>query len=64
MGELTRNTVYTSSDNYDAEIVVIEGEILSDIYDGVRIYPTQIVARFKPSEFDARAYEIEEQYSN
>lgn len=60
--ELRRNTVYTNSDAGDAEIVVFRGQVVERIYDGVRIYPTQIVATFKPSEFHARIDEIAEEY--
>lgn len=63
VGDLLRNTVFSST-SATAEVLVLEGEKLSTIYDGVRIYPTAIVARFTPREFDARAYEIEEESSD
>jgi hypothetical protein len=58
VSELMRNTVWTDKDDHDAEIVVLEGDKVANIYDGVRIYPTAIVATFKPSEFAALADEI------
>lgn len=52
--DLFRNTIWTESNDYEAEVVVFEGQIVHDIYDGVRIYPTEIVEYLKPSEFKKR----------
>jgi hypothetical protein len=60
--ELRRNTVYTCSDAGDAEIVLMRGVLLERIYDGVRIFPTEIVERFTPSEFEANLQQIIEKY--
>lgn len=59
---LMSNTVWTSNDAGDAEVVVVKGRVIDEIYDGARIYPTEIVARFKPSEFAAKADEIADRY--
>lgn len=60
--ELLNNTVFTASDDHDAEIVIFRGQRVSRIYDGVRVYPTEIIVRMKPSEFYANADEIAEIY--
>jgi len=57
---LIRNTVFTNSDDHEAEVVVLKGQKLTTIYDGVRIYPTEIVTTFKPSVFYANAESIAE----
>lgn len=59
---LMSNTVWTSSDFGNAEVVVIKGRVIDEIYDGSRVYPTEVVARFRPSEFASRANEIAEKY--
>lgn len=35
----------------DDEVVVLEGRLISEIYDGVRIYPTKIVATYTCKEW-------------
>lgn len=35
----------------DGEVVVMEGRILVEIYDGYRIYPTKEIARFSKAEW-------------
>jgi hypothetical protein len=60
VSELLRNTVFTNSDDHEAEVVVLRGRKMMNIYDGVRIYPTEIVATFKPSVFYANAESIAE----
>jgi hypothetical protein len=35
------------------EIVVLRGQRIEDIYDGVVIYPTEVVCRFTVAEYDA-----------
>lgn len=62
VSKLLRNTVFTNSDDHGAEVVVLKGQRLMSIYDGVRIYPTEIVAVFKPSEFAANAFAIAATY--
>lgn len=49
---LYNNTAFFRSDN--AEIVVLRGQKLAEIYDGFRIYPTAVVARFSYDEFLAK----------
>lgn len=49
--DLFRNTVWINDDRFDAEVVIFKGQIETDIYDGVRVYPTEIVEYCKPSEF-------------
>ena len=60
---LLRNTVYGPSK--DAEIVVLKGQRVCEIYDGTRIYPTAEVARHSYAEWqamvaDGSAYDYEE----
>jgi hypothetical protein len=62
VGDLKRNTVYSASEA-DAEVVVFEGNRICNIYDGVRVYPTKIIARYSAQEFDANADDIDEMYS-
>jgi hypothetical protein len=59
---LLRNTVYGPAK--DAEVVVLKGQQVCEIYDGTRIYPTAVVARHSYSEWQAKvadgsAYEYE-----
>lgn len=61
---LMRNAVWTESDAGDAEVVVMRGQVVEEIYDGNRIYPTAILATFKPSEFARNASDIAEKYEN
>ena len=37
----------------DDELIVLEGKILAEIYDGYRIAPTREIARFTIAEWDA-----------
>jgi len=60
VSELLRNTVWTNDDNW--EVVVLAGYVINDIYDGVRIHPTEILATFKPSYFSANVDEIAEKW--
>ena len=62
VSELLKNTVWTDSDAHEAEVVVFKGRKVARIYDGIRVYPTEILATFRPSEFADRAEEIAEQY--
>ena len=59
--ELLNNTVMDVVDDND-EVVVLNGVELAEIYDGYRIYPTAVVARFTVAEFRANASEIAEKY--
>ena len=52
VSELIHNTAFCNSGC--AEIVVLTGEKISDIYDGVRIRPTSIVVKFSYDEFVAK----------
>jgi hypothetical protein len=52
VGELLRNTAFCNFGS--AEIVVLTGEKIATIYDGVRIRPTGIVATFSYDEFIAK----------
>ena len=38
----------------EAEVVILNGQKVADIYDGVRMYPTAIVARMSYDEFTAK----------
>lgn len=49
VSSLVSNTAFFRSDN--AEIVILRGQKLAEIYDGFRIYPTAEVARFSYAEF-------------
>lgn len=49
---LLSNTAYTTRDGW--EVVVMEGEKVTDIYDGCRIRPTKIVAQMSAKEFAAK----------
>ena len=62
VSELMRNTVWSEDDRYDAEVVIMRGQRVSRIYDGVRVYPTEIVKTMKPSEFARDAERIAETY--
>jgi len=53
ISDLLNNTAYDLVDEAEAEVVVLRGQHICDIYDGVRIYPTEIVARFAAQEFAA-----------
>lgn len=44
----------------DGEIVVLEGKKLRDLYDGVLLYPTRILARFSKGFFTQHLDEIAE----
>ncbi len=60
--DLLNNTAFF--DLGSAEIVVLTGDKICDIYDGVRIRPTGIVATFSFSEFknkvsDGSIYDLE-----
>ena len=60
---LLRNTVYGPAK--DAEVVVLNGRRVCEIYDGTRIYPTALVARHSYEEWQAKvadgsAYEYED----
>lgn len=62
VSELLHNTAFCNFGS--AEIVVLTGDKVSDIYDGVRIRPTGIVATFSYDEFVAKVrdesiYELE-----
>lgn len=64
VSELLHNTAFCNLSG-SAEIVVLTGEKVSDIYDGVRIRPTSIIATFSYAEFvakvrDGSAYDFEE----
>ena len=37
--------------NDDSEVVVIKGRVLNEIYDGYRIFPLEIIARFSKAEW-------------
>jgi hypothetical protein len=50
--ELRRNTVYGPYPT--AEVVVLKGNVVTRIYDGVRINPSEIVARMTYAEFEAK----------
>ena len=52
VSELLHNTAFFNCGS--AEIVVLTGEKITDIYDGVRIRPTGIVATFSYDEFVAK----------
>jgi len=48
----------------DDEVVILRGQVLTEIYDGYRIYPTAEVARFSVAEWrqmvtDETAWEYE-----
>lgn len=58
VSELMRNTVWSEDDGYEAEVVIMRGQRVERIYDGVRVYPTEIVKTMKPSEFAANADDI------
>jgi hypothetical protein len=62
VSDLMRNTVWTESDAGEAEVVVLRGQAIEEIYDGTRIYPTEVLATFKPTEFAKNAQQIAEQY--
>lgn len=50
--ELLRNTVWADGKYAaGAEVLALDGDIVEWIYDGVRIYPTRILARYSPAEF-------------
>lgn len=51
--DLLNNTAYDLVDEAEAEVVVLRGQHICDIYDGVRIYPTEVIARFTAQEFAA-----------
>lgn len=51
-GDLMRNTVWTEGKYaVGAWIVAFHGEKIMDIYDGVRVYPTEIIATYSAAEF-------------
>jgi hypothetical protein len=52
VNDLLSNTAFENFGS--AEIVVLNGDKLADIYDGVRIYPTKVVATFSFSEFQTK----------
>lgn len=52
ISSLVNNTVFGPHEA--AEIVILKGHKNCDIYDGVRIEPTAVVARFSYSEFRAK----------
>ena len=35
----------------DAEVIILRGQVLNEIYDGYRIRPSEIVARFSKAEW-------------
>jgi len=47
---LLNNTVMDAM-NDDDEVVVIRGQEIAEIYDGYRVYPTEIIARMTVAEF-------------
>ena len=50
--DLIRNTVWADGKYAEgAEIVAFTGIKCMDIYDGARVYPTAIIARYTPAEF-------------
>jgi len=51
--ELMRNTVWTTNPKYTkgAEVVVFHGEKITEIYDGARVYPTEIIERLTVEQF-------------
>lgn len=64
VNELSRNTVYELITEPTAEVVVLNGNRITEIYDGVRIEPTTIVARFSGAQWmamvaDGSAYDYE-----
>lgn len=61
VNDLLHNTVMDAVDDTD-EVVVIRARELSEIYDGYRVYPVEIVARFTVAEFKANAEEIAAKY--
>ena len=50
ISDLVRNTVMAVLDD-DDQIVVLHGRHICDIYDGVRIYPTAVIAEMTKREF-------------
>lgn len=38
-------------DDNNGEIVIMEGQVITQIYDGYRIYPTKEIARFTKGEW-------------
>lgn len=59
--ELLNNTVMDAVDD-NGEVVVLKGIEVAEIYDGYRIYPTEVVARFTVAEFVANADAIAAKY--
>jgi hypothetical protein len=58
--DLIRNTVWADGKYAEgAEIVAFRGIKIEEIYDGVRAYPVEIIARYAPAEF-RRMHEDEE----
>ena len=54
--DLLKNFVWDAyDDNRPGEVVVFEGVLLAEIYDGVRVRPIREVARFTMEEFEAGA---------
>lgn len=50
--DLIRNTVWADGKYAEgAEIVAFRGINAQEIYDGYRVYPTAIIARYTPAEF-------------
>lgn len=61
VSDLLNNTVMDAMDD-DDEVVVLKGIEVTEIYDGYRIYPTEVVARFTVAEFMANTDAIAEKY--
>src|SRR5690606_32768720 len=53
VSSLMANTVWTTDPRFTpgAEVIIFRGRKLVNIYDGVRVYPTEIVARMTVEEF-------------
>ena len=51
VSDLINNTAFTTK--YDLEVVVFRGEKVCDIYDGVRVVPSEIVDRISAKDFYA-----------
>ena len=50
VAELRSNTAMDAARD-DDEVVIFKGRILAEIYDGYRVYPTEIVARMTVRDF-------------
>jgi hypothetical protein len=62
VSEVLHNCAWGAYDDHDGKVAVFEGHKICDIYDGVRVEPIRVIARFSLSEFEKSAESIACEY--